>query len=144
MTTENIEDAVRPENAYFVPSIPGFIPESWKKDGTYSDQSWPADAVILDQLITDRFWKKQAPEGKILGHIDGEPAWVDTVSIPSTYREIEDRRLKAYSDPLTGSDRLFSESTRMEIMGESGFEDVRARAISRFEEIQAQYPRPAE
>lgn len=56
---------------------------------------------------------------------------------------IESCRLRAYAEPLTGSDRLFSESTRMQIMNESGFEEVRARAIARFEEIQAQYPWPA-
>lgn len=63
------------------------------------------------------------------------------VSKPS--REyIESCRLRAYAEPLTGSDRLFSESTRMQIMNESGFEEVRVRAIARFEEIQAQYPWP--
>lgn len=60
---------------------------------------------------------------------------------PSLTREqIEALRLRAYADPLTGSDRLFSESMRRQIMGEEGHEDVRARAIARFEEIQAQYP----
>lgn len=60
---------------------------------------------------------------------------------PSLTREqIEALRLRAYADPLTGSDQLFSESMRMQIMGEEGHEDVRARAIARFEEIQAQYP----
>jgi hypothetical protein len=56
---------------------------------------------------------------------------------------VESYRLRAYADLLTGSDRLFSESTRMQIMGETGYEEVRTRAIARFEEIQAQYPWPA-
>lgn len=143
MTTENIEDAVRPENAYFVPSIPSFIPESWKTDGTYSEKSWPADAVLLDQAVTNEFWKQKAPEGKILGGVDGKPAWIDSALKPLTHEEVEALRLQSYANPLTGSDRLFSESTRMQIMGESGFEDVRDRAISRFEEIQAQHPWPS-
>jgi len=58
--------------------------------------------------------------------------------------EIESARLRAYADPLAGSDRLFSEAMRMQIMGEAGYQDVRSKAISRFEEIQAQYPWPSE
>lgn len=60
-----------------------------------------------------------------------------------THEDVDRLRIIAYANPLTGSDRLFSESTRMQIMNESGFEEVRARAIARFEEIQAQYPWPS-
>lgn len=68
-------------------------------------------------------------------------AHLNATSPPPPSRErIEAIRLRAYADPLTGSDRLFSEYMRMQIMGEEGHEDVRARAIARFEEIQAQYP----
>lgn len=74
----------------------------------------------------------------------GSPALADKLPpTPFTKSEIEKFRLKSYANSLTGSDRLFSESTRMQIMNESGFEEVRARAIARFEEIQAQYPWPA-
>lgn len=62
---------------------------------------------------------------------------------PPSRERIEAIRLRAYADPLTGSDRLFSESTRMQIMGETGYEEVRTMAIARFEEIQAQYPWPS-
>lgn len=73
----------------------------------------------------------------------GSPALADKLP-PATFTksEIEEFRLKSYANSLTGSDRLFSESTRMQIMNESGFEEVRARAIARFEEIQAKYPWP--
>jgi len=37
---------------------------------------------------------------------------------------------------------MFAEATRMQIMGEPDYEEVRVRAIARFEEIQAQYPWP--
>lgn len=70
-------------------------------------------------------------------------AHLNPAPITPSLRDIEEFRLKAYAEPLTGSDRLFSESTRMQIMGEVGFEEVRDRAISRFEEIQAQHPWPA-
>lgn len=129
---------------YFVPSTLGFIPEEWKSDGTYTKESWPADAVLLSQSDSDKFWKKSAPEGKILGSMaSGQPCWVSTPKKPDpTKQDIELFRLRAYADPLLGSDRYFSEATRMQIMEESGFEEVRDRAIARFEEIQAQYPWP--
>lgn len=57
--------------------------------------------------------------------------------------DIESLRRRAYADPLIGSDCLFSESLRMQSMGEAGHEEVRARAVARFEEIQAQYPWPS-
>lgn len=57
--------------------------------------------------------------------------------------EIEQLRLHAYADPVTGSDRHFNEAIRMQEMGESGWEVVRQRGIARFEEIQRQYPWPA-
>lgn len=67
-------------------------------------------------------------------------AHLNATSPPPSRERMEAMRLRAYANPLTGSDRLFSESKRMQIMGEEGHEDVLARAIARFEEIQAQYP----
>lgn len=66
---------------------------------------------------------------------------------PETNHEYQTRladaaRKKAYADPLTGSDRLFSEALRMELMGEDGFEDKREQAIARYNEIQNQLPWP--
>ena len=129
---------------YFVPETLGFIPAAWKDDGTYSENSWPSSAVLLSKEEEIKFWKASAPQGKYLTSKNGRPFWDDILEVAKTRDEIESLRLSSYADPITGSDRLFSESTRMQIMGESGFEDVRARAISRFEEIQAQYPWPAE
>lgn len=56
---------------------------------------------------------------------------------PITRDDVEAARLLAYSNPLTGSDRLFAEASRMDIMGEPDFEAVRASAIARYLEIQA-------
>lgn len=67
---------------------------------------------------------------------------LDPPPIKPSRDDVDSFRLRAYADPLTGSDRLFSESTRMQIMGENGHEEVRDRAVARFEEIQAQYPWP--
>lgn len=130
---------------YFVPSTLGFIPEAWKDDGTYANKQWPADAVLLTPAMAEKYWRKPAPEGKALGSTaSGKPSWV---SLPEpagpTRDDIESSRKRAYADPLTGCDAMFAESSRMDVMGEPGFEEVRIRAIARFEEIQAQYPWPA-
>lgn len=64
-------------------------------------------------------------------------------SPPPTTESINESRLRAYADPVNGSDRLFAEASRMQVMGEPGFEEVRIRAVARFEEIQAKYPWPS-
>lgn len=62
--------------AYFSPSTLAFIPAEWKDDGTYSDESWPQDAILLTQEESDEFRKQSTPEGKHLGVVNGRPAWV--------------------------------------------------------------------
>ncbi|QMD53369.1 tail fiber assembly protein [Citrobacter sp. RHB35-C21] len=62
---------------YFIPGNLGFIPESWKSDGTYSDKEWPDDAVLLSDSEALEFWKQNPPNGKTLGAVNGRPAWVD-------------------------------------------------------------------
>lgn len=62
---------------YFSPSTLGFIPDQWKNDGTYTDDTWPSDAVLLSEEEADAYWKQTPPAGKALAAIDGRPAWVD-------------------------------------------------------------------
>ncbi|MGL5326741.1 MAG: tail fiber assembly protein [Aeromonas sp.] len=65
--------------AYFT-SMPsyGFIPSQWKDDGTYTDETWPADAVLLTKEEADTYWKASAPDGKKLWATpEGRPCWVD-------------------------------------------------------------------
>lgn len=57
-------------------------------------------------------------------------------------RKTEEARRKAYADPLTGSDPLFAQAARMEVMGEEGAEEVRQKACQRYEEIKAKMPWP--
>ena len=65
-------------NVYFVSSIIGFIPSEWHTDGTYTDNTWPQDAVLLTQEESDTFWRVTPPENKQLGSTpDGRPCWVD-------------------------------------------------------------------
>lgn len=69
---------------YFAASIPAFIPEQWKEDGTYNDDTWPADAVLLSDEESELYWKKNPPAGKQLGTENGRPVWID---IPAPTKE---------------------------------------------------------
>ena len=65
------------ECAYFSASLLSFIPEAWAKDGTYTKEAWPADAVLLNAEQTAEYWKVTPPTGKQIGVVEGAPAWVD-------------------------------------------------------------------
>lgn len=64
----------------------GFIPAAWRDDGTYNDETWPQDAVLLTDDEATSFWKQNPPDGKTLGSIDGRPAWVDVP--PMTHEQL--------------------------------------------------------
>lgn len=59
-------------------------------------------------------------------------------------QEIKRRRTVAYADPVTGSDRLFVEAQRMQVMGLDGWEGVRDQAVTRYLEIQVAHPYPVQ
>ena len=63
--------------AYFIPSVPTFIPESWKSDGTYTKENWPSDAVLVTEEEAAEYWMTTPPDGKKLGAVDDKPAWID-------------------------------------------------------------------
>lgn len=74
-------------DVYFSKSV-GFIPSQWKDDGTYTNETWPQDAVLLGQNEADAFWKASPPPGKHLGSThDGRPCWVD-VPPPSQEEQV--------------------------------------------------------
>lgn len=64
-------------NIYFSAKNLWFIPEQFKLDGTYSDEAWPVDAVLLTDKETSDYWKRSPPAGKCLGTNNNRPAWVD-------------------------------------------------------------------
>lgn len=80
---------------------------------------------------------KKMTASEISKHLNPKP-------VELTRDQVNDLRQIAYANPLTGSDRMFSEAMRMQIMGEDGFEEIRTKAIARFEEIQAAYPWPVD
>lgn len=101
----------------------------------------PSGTFLVDEAI----WLKTIAEndGQWTRKNDGSIVKIPFSIAPKTRDEIEAYRKRAYADPLTGCDAMFAESSRMEVMGETGHEEVRTRAIARFEEIQAQYPWPS-
>jgi len=108
--------------------------------------SIPEDAVPIPE---DRYQQVVANPalGKIRGHDqDGLPILIDPPpATPDTREQIEARRLRAYAEPLTGSDRYFAEAQRESLLGNVEAADAaKARGMSRFAEIQAEYPWPTE
>ena len=91
------------DQAYFVPSQLTFIPLEWAHDGTYTDDKWPSDAVLLSEEETAEYWLVVPPDSKKLGVINNRPAWVDIP--PPTLEELiaiaeleKQRRIKAAND----------------------------------------------
>ncbi|HAT2287168.1 TPA: tail fiber assembly protein [Citrobacter freundii] len=82
---------------YYSPSENGFMPGNEK--GKYVNAgTWPDDAVEVDEATFAAF-TQAPPEGKILGAIDGLPAWVD-ISPPT-------------QEELTAESELIKNSLRM-------------------------------
>lgn len=86
-----------------------------------------------DYLITD--------DMKSIGESEAMEVIASRIPLP-TKADIEQLRLAAYADPIAGSDRMFAEAARIQLMGEDGAESVREGAIARYEEIRLQYPWP--
>ena len=59
--------------------------------------------------------------------------------------QVETQRLRAYADPLTGSDRYFAEAARLQAMGaaQEEIDAANAAGANRYAEIQNAYPWPA-
>ena len=79
---------------------------------------------------------------------DGGQTWVPVPAEPvpaNTRSEVEALRLRAYADPITGSDRYFAEAARVQAMGGTAgeVEAARSAGAARSTEIQALYPWPA-
>ncbi|WP_165675386.1 phage tail protein [Metapseudomonas otitidis] len=109
-------------------------------------ESMPPDAVEISE---DRYRSVIArpAAGKVRSHdSDGLPILVDPPPpAPLPREELEALRLRAYAEPLTGSDRYFAEAQRESLLGNAeAAEAAKALGLARFAEIQAEYPWPAE
>lgn len=108
--------------------------------------SIPTDAVPISEQRFSEVIANPAP-GKVRSHdADGLPILIDPPPPPAPTREqIEAQRLRAYADPLIGSDRYFAEAQRESLIGNvEAAEAAKALGLARFAEIQAEYPWPAE
>ncbi|HHH1633154.1 TPA: tail fiber assembly protein [Yersinia enterocolitica] len=88
-------------NVYFSASTAGFYSEHLITDGSYDD-SLPSDIVELTTAETETYKGVNPPLGKMLGVINGRPAWVDLP--PPTHEELiasanaKKNQLKAAAD----------------------------------------------
>lgn len=83
----------------------------------------------------------ERPSPEHVAQADG--TWVIPTPPPPTREQIEAQRLRAYADPLTGSDRFFAEEQRETLMGNTAAADAAKRlGMARFAEIQAEHPWP--
>lgn len=100
----------------------------------------PEDAIPVDEALWQRLLNESDCIWRLVaGKIVKEPLPV-VEPPPLTRAEIEALRLRAYADPLIGSDRYFAEAQRMQVMNEPGWEAIRAAGVTRFEDIQKQFP----
>lgn len=68
---------------------------------------------------------------------------VVTPDPPPTRGQVEASRLRAYAEPITGSDRYFAEAQRETLLGNTeAAEAAKTLGMARFAEIQAQLPWP--
>ncbi|MFS2095318.1 hypothetical protein ACCC96_20165 [Pseudomonas sp. Pseusp11] len=101
----------------------------------------PEDAVEVDENL----WMRITQELDGVWEL-GDDGVISKHPLPElqppvyTREEVEALRLRAYGDPITGSDRFFAEAQRMEAMGETGWEGIRANGVRRFYEIQQEFP----
>lgn len=112
-------------------------------DAAIHGDNMPADVVEITAERHAELLVGQSAGKEIQWGDDGFPLLQDPPPpAPLTYEQVETLRLRAYADPLSGSDRYFAEAARMQAVGEDGWEAVRVQGATRYAEIQAEYPWP--
>ncbi|CNK38539.1 tail fiber assembly protein [Yersinia intermedia] len=71
--------------AKFSPSVKTFYAQNMIDDGSYN-MVLPIDLIDITDEELSAYWKQYPPVGKMLGTIDGRPAWVDLP--PLTHEEL--------------------------------------------------------
>lgn len=99
----------------------------------------PAGAIALTDDEYADLRNKQAAGHTITASEDGKPtAILDEV----TKEVVERRRAVAYADPVTGSDRLYSEALRLQLSGDESYQAAITAAKARYDEIREANPWP--
>lgn len=121
---------------FYSPSTGGFYDEAIHGDGI------PADALQITAERHAELLNAQSTGKQIQAGEGGIPVAIDPP--PPTRVQIEEQRLQAYANPTIGSDRYFSEVSRLQAMGgsEEEIEASRSAGVARYLEIQAEYPWP--
>lgn len=104
------------------------------------------DSVEISKDLYRLLLEGQSNGQLIVKGSDGLPILIDPPPpAPLTREQIEAQRLRAYADPLVGSDRYFAEAQRESLMGNpEAAAAAKALGLARFAEIQAENPWPAE
>ena len=106
----------------------------------------PDDAVEITEAEHAALLEGQSQGKLIVADANGRPILQDPAPPePPTREQIEALRLRAYADPLTGSDRYFAEAARLQAMGaaQEEIDAANAAGAKRYAEIQGEYPWPA-
>jgi hypothetical protein len=121
---------------------------SKQNNGFYSEEingkNIPNDAVKITKQQYISLLEGQADGKQITSDSTGNPCLVDAPEQVLTGVEIEVLRLKAYADPVNGSDRYFAESISLQAEGFSAssleVKTVKQKGVERKKEIKLQYP----
>lgn len=120
---------------FYDPLSKGFYQSDFHKD-------IPSSAIEITNKLRWELVQGQS-EGKEIFIQDGIVGLVSKTSSISD-SQIESLRLQAYADPVTGSDRYFSESMSLQVEGcavtSVEVKAAKAKGLARKKEIQAQYP----
>lgn len=114
-------------------------------DAAIHGDNMPTDVVEITNEEHAALLEGQS-QGKLIDFDEaGRPVLVDPPPpTPPTREQIEGKRLRAYADPITGSDRHFAEAIRMQAMGadQAEIDAAKTAGAERYAEIQAEYPWP--
>jgi len=120
---------------------------SAKTNGLYDDPSrYPDVPDDLKEIPDDLYQALMAgnAEGKnIVPGKDGLPTLASLeLSVDEKNKFIELKRLNAYANPITGSDRFFAEASSLSATGatQEEIDKVVSQGKARYEEIKSQYP----
>ncbi|UXY92585.1 putative tail fiber assembly protein [Pseudomonas phage LUZ100] len=131
---------------FYSPTTKGFYPAEFASNYKEAD-AWPSDCVEVTLEEHRALIEGQNGETEIAFDATlGKPVLRKRVPPPLEERRafIERQRRNAYADPQTGSDRLFAEANRMQLTGETGWEELLEKAKARYTEIKETLPWPSE
>lgn len=80
----------------------GFIPAAWKDDGTYNEDTWPADAVLCT-AEEEAIYRGNPPINMMLGGDEnGRPIWVDIPPVIVPLPEMQDTKRTEMREACSG------------------------------------------